>query len=260
MKINIKNNPKIVVVTSALLFSLQSTYVYANPYIPGVFGRAFIEPYFFLPTIIIEFGIIIFFIKTNLKLRLFGGVFLIHLITYPLTIIGGFLFSYFVEIIPLTMEPLLYEKLFARFQRKGLMKEAPSKKRIWTAVVIANLFTFILGLGITSYLRSEGYIGTQSLSQAAKVQIRVLSISLDEFRRNTGRYPTTEEGLNVLFDNPGIKGWSGPYLKKRTILKDPWRVAFYYRSPGEHKAYDLFTYGADKVPGGEGESKDITNW
>lgn len=94
---------------------------------------------------------------------------------------------------------------------------------------------------------------------AAKAQIELLGQALDQFRLDVGRYPTTQEGLNALMVNPGIENWDGPYLKKN-IPNDPWNRPYHYQSPGEHGEYDLFSYGRDGSPGGEGEDKDVTNW
>jgi general secretion pathway protein G len=94
----------------------------------------------------------------------------------------------------------------------------------------------------------------------AKAQIALLEEALDQFRLDVGRYPTTSEGLRALIEDPGVKGWDGPYLKKKIIPKDPWGNEYQYRSPGSHGEYDLFSYGRDGAPGGEGEDKDITSW
>ncbi len=94
---------------------------------------------------------------------------------------------------------------------------------------------------------------------AAKAQIELLGQALDQFRLDVGRYPTTEEGLNALVNNPGIEKWEGPYLKKGLPL-DPWGRPYVYQSPGSHGEYDLISYGADGKPGGEGEDKDVVSW
>ncbi|RMG73931.1 MAG: type II secretion system protein GspG [Nitrospirae bacterium] len=95
---------------------------------------------------------------------------------------------------------------------------------------------------------------------AAKAQIELFGEALDQFRLDTGRYPTTSEGLDALIHNPGIEGWDGPYLRKNVVPKDPWGRPYQYQSPGSHGEYDLFSYGADGSPGGEGENKDINSW
>ena len=94
---------------------------------------------------------------------------------------------------------------------------------------------------------------------AAKAQIQLLEQALDQFRLDTGRYPASSEGLTALQTDPGAEGWDGPYLKK-TIPTDPWGHAYVYVSPGTHSDFDLYSYGADGVEGGEGENQDITNW
>ena len=94
---------------------------------------------------------------------------------------------------------------------------------------------------------------------AAKAQIEMLGQALDHFRLDVGRYPTTQEGLNALETNPGIENWEGPYLKKG-LPNDPWGKQYSYQYPGTHGEYDLFSYGRDGSPGGEGEDRDVVNW
>ena len=94
---------------------------------------------------------------------------------------------------------------------------------------------------------------------AAKAQIELIGQALDQLRLDVGRYPTTQEGLNALMVNPGIDNWEGPYLKK-ALPPDPWGKPYQYECPGTHGEYDLFSYGRDGNPGGDGEDKDVTSW
>ncbi len=95
---------------------------------------------------------------------------------------------------------------------------------------------------------------------AARAQVELLSQTLDHFRLDVGRYPTTQEGLTALVTNPGgAENWEGPYLKK-ALPNDPWGKPYQYQSPGSHGEFDLYSYGRDGTPGGEGEDKDVTNW
>lgn len=95
---------------------------------------------------------------------------------------------------------------------------------------------------------------------AAKAQIELFGTALDAFRLDVGRYPTTEEGLKALREKPSAaNNWQGPYLPKEIPL-DPWKKSYVYRSPGEHGDYDIISYGADGVEGGEGESEDVVSW
>jgi general secretion pathway protein G len=94
---------------------------------------------------------------------------------------------------------------------------------------------------------------------AAKAQIELLGQSLDHFRLDVGRYPTTQEGLNALMVNPGIDNWDGPYLKKE-LPNDPWGKPYQYQCPGQHGEYDLVSYGRDGAAGGDGEDQDVVSW
>src|SRR5438477_983124 len=92
---------------------------------------------------------------------------------------------------------------------------------------------------------------------AARAQVELLGTALDTFRLDVGRYPTTQEGLEALrAAPPGLPRWDGPYLKKDVPL-DPWGRAYLYESPGQHGEYDLYSYGADGAPGGEGDARDV---
>jgi general secretion pathway protein G len=98
-------------------------------------------------------------------------------------------------------------------------------------------------------------------SDSAKIQISNISTALDLYRLDVGRYPSTSEGLSGLVNRPtAADRWNGPYVKKEESLIDPWNEPYGYRSPGQHGAYDLYSLGADKAEGGEGEDRDVTSW
>ncbi len=112
-----------------------------------------------------------------------------------------------------------------------------------------------------------GYVGPKYFAQigkseikTARAQIDSLDKALDEYRLDTGHYPTTEQGLNALVvQPPNEPKWDGPYLKK-AVPNDPWGNPYVYRIPGEHGDFDLLSYGKDGQAGGAGEAADITNW
>lgn len=100
-----------------------------------------------------------------------------------------------------------------------------------------------------------------SKREAAKAQIVLLSTALDQFSLDTGRYPTSSEGLQALISNPGVQDWAGPYLRKTTVPKDPWQGEYRYEAPGSHGLdFDLLSYSRDGSPGGEGDGADIVSW
>lgn len=112
-----------------------------------------------------------------------------------------------------------------------------------------------------------GFVGPKYFShigksqiKAARAQIDGLGKALDQFRLDTGHYPSTEEGLTALVTRPPNEPkWDGPYLTKSVPL-DPWDNPYVFRIPGEHGEYDLISYGRDGQAGGEGEAADIANW
>lgn len=89
-----------------------------------------------------------------------------------------------------------------------------------------------------------------------------LAGALDLYELDNGAYPTTEQGLGALLEEPSTSPapakWKGPYLKKKKRLDDPWGRGYQYRSPGTRNPdYDLFSLGPD---GTEGSKDDIANW
>lgn len=96
---------------------------------------------------------------------------------------------------------------------------------------------------------------------AAKVNIQSLGTLLDNYKLDTGRYPTTQEGLKALTEKPsGAKNWNGPYTKANNSPKDPWGNDYVYTAPGQHGDYDIVAYGSDGREGGDGEAKDVKSW
>lgn len=95
---------------------------------------------------------------------------------------------------------------------------------------------------------------------AAQAQIENFATALDSFYIDVGRYPSTQEGLQVLRAKPeSADKWNGPYLKKE-IPVDPWGTAYVYRAPGRNGGYEIVSYGADGREGGEGENADVQSW
>ena len=100
----------------------------------------------------------------------------------------------------------------------------------------------------------------QSKTQVARLQIEQLGTALSLFRFDVGHYPTSSQGLQALMEDQGIQNWSGPYLEKKTVPKDPWSRDYQYRSPGQYGDHDLWSNGADGMEGGEGEDADVNSW
>ena len=123
-------------------------------------------------------------------------------------------------------------------------------------IVVVVIIGLLAGLVLPQFIRQE----EKAKLKATRAQIELLGTALDTFRLDIGRYPTTEEGLQALRQKPAtLDRWDGPYLKKE-LPEDPWGKPYMYKSPGDHGPYDIISYAADGVPGGEGDNRDITSW
>jgi general secretion pathway protein G len=130
-----------------------------------------------------------------------------------------------------------------------------------------ELMVVIVILGILAMYIAPKLMGRtdEARMKMARVQIEGLGTALDLYKLDNGFYPTTEQGLQSLVEQPQSgqipKNWrKGGYLKKNKVPKDPWQNEYVYQSPGVQGDYDIICYGADGVPGGEDENKDINSW
>jgi general secretion pathway protein G len=104
------------------------------------------------------------------------------------------------------------------------------------------------------------YLG-RAKTDAARAQVQNIAGILDLYRLDVGSYPSQQDGLEALLEEPADAArWNGPYVKRRDALTDPWGRTYVYRFPGEHGAYDLYSLGADASEGGDGEDQDVTSW
>lgn len=97
----------------------------------------------------------------------------------------------------------------------------------------------------------------------AQQDVRAISAALDLFKLDNFNYPTTDQGLVALTERPGdlpdnARWRDGGYLA--ALPSDPWGRAYLYLQPGERGPFDLYSLGADGLPGGEGSNADVGNW
>ena len=112
-----------------------------------------------------------------------------------------------------------------------------------------------------------GYVAPRYFAEVGKSEVKVARAQIDAFekalesyRLDTGRFPTSAQGLAALIAAPsGVNKWRGPYLKK-AVPMDPWGNAYVYKQPGEHGDIDILSWGHDGKLGGTGDDADITNW
>lgn len=138
--------------------------------------------------------------------------------------------------------------------RRGAAFRGFTLLEVMIVLLILALLASIAAPQVIKHLR-------KAKTETARIQVEALGASLDFFQLDVGRYPTQDEGLRALVERPGNEArWDGPYVKKASSLTDPWGEAYAYRRPGQHGEFDLYTLGADKKEGGEGESHDVGNW
>ena len=95
----------------------------------------------------------------------------------------------------------------------------------------------------------------------AHAQINAYSTALGSYKLDTGQFPTTEQGLQALRQQPeGVENWQGPYVQKE-IENDPWSHPYVYHFPGDHgDEPDIISLGADGAVGGDGINADVVSW
>ena len=136
-------------------------------------------------------------------------------------------------------------------------------RRKRSAFTLVELLVVIIIIALLSSLVAPKFFGKldDAKVKTAVAQLGMLSTALDGFRLDVGRYPTTEEGLKVLWvKESSIKGWNGEYLPKK-VLADPWGSPYNYAYPGkEGNDYELYSYGADGKAGGDDDKADLSVW
>ena len=130
---------------------------------------------------------------------------------------------------------------------------------------LIEILVVVVIIGILAAIVAPRIMSRIDDAQIAKARqdIRVYETALNLFRMDNYKFPSTDQGLQSLVQqpaDPSIRNWKqGGYVD--SLKKDPWGYDYQYIYPGTHGTeYDLFTLGADNQPGGEGINADIGNW
>ena len=127
---------------------------------------------------------------------------------------------------------------------------------------LIEIMVVVVIIGLLAALVAPSLIGNIDRAQVnrAMADIRSIETALNLYRLDNFRYPSTDQGLEALVSNPGeaaAPNWKA-YL--RSLPTDPWNQPYQYAYPGQRSEFDLFTYGADGVAGGDNIDSDIGNW
>lgn len=128
---------------------------------------------------------------------------------------------------------------------------------------LVELLVVMVILGLLASLVLPNFFGqaASARKKTALVQMRTLGTALDAYALDTGRYPSTSEGLQALVEQPsGLDMWDGPYLKGQ-IPKDPWGNPYEYSGPGDGGGgdYEIICLGDDGRRGGDNDAADISS-
>ncbi|MDR0933173.1 MAG: type II secretion system major pseudopilin GspG [Victivallales bacterium] len=136
------------------------------------------------------------------------------------------------------------------------MKKQHFKRNGFTLIEVVVVIIILVTLASIATPIYMNYVKKANIG-AATTQIKLLEDALTGYKLDVGSYPETLAGLVENVDQN--EKWDGPYIKP-AVPKDPWGNEYVYVCPGEHGDFDLYSYGGDGQPGGEGENGDITNF
>ena len=130
---------------------------------------------------------------------------------------------------------------------------------------LLELMVVVVIMSILALVIVPRIIDRPDQARVARVQsdLSVLKSAVDLYKLDNHNYPTTEQGLRALVTAPVSEPAPANYASNGYIDRlpqDPWGKDYQYLSPGVHDTYDIFTFGADGVSGGEGVNADIGTW
>jgi general secretion pathway protein G len=145
-------------------------------------------------------------------------------------------------------------------QRMTSNYPAPPARRGFTLI---ELMVVLVIIGVLAALIVPNVLDRtdDARATAARTDVNNLMQALKLYKLDNQRYPSTEQGLDALVRKPTsgavAPNWR-PYLDK--LPADPWGRPYQYINPGVKGEIDVFSFGADGQPGGEGKNAEIGSW
>ena len=142
------------------------------------------------------------------------------------------------------------------------MAAPPARRRAQLGFSLIEVMVVVVIVGILAALIVPNLMDRpdQARVVAARQDIGTIMQALKLYRLDHGRYPSTQEGLQVLVggDNSTLRDRRRNYLDR--LPNDPWGVPYQYLNPGIHGEIDVFSFGADRQAGGDRVHADIGSW
>ena len=143
------------------------------------------------------------------------------------------------------------------------MNQSLIARRQSRGFTLLELMVVIVIIGVLAALIAPSVLSKvgQAKITAAQSDISSLMNALKMYKLDNGRYPDSDQGLQALVAKPTsgtVPGNWHSYLDK--LPDDPWHHPYQYANPGVHGEIDVFSFGADGQPGGEGDDADIGSW
>jgi general secretion pathway protein G len=129
---------------------------------------------------------------------------------------------------------------------------------------LIEIMVVVIIIGLLAAVVAPQFLGRvdDARISKAKQDIQALETALTLYKLDNFTFPSTDQGLQALVEkpaDPNVRNWKvGGYLKR--VNKDPWGNDYQYLNPGTHGELDIYTFGKDGQPGGEGLNADIGNW
>ncbi|MFO7892089.1 MAG: type II secretion system major pseudopilin GspG [Longimicrobiales bacterium] len=142
------------------------------------------------------------------------------------------------------------------------MEVGRSCERERTAFTLVEVLVVVVIIGLLAAAIVPSVVGRIDEAKVvrARADVRSLATAVRLFKKDTGRYPTQQEGLGALLEAPpDVEGWRGYLEGRRTVPRDPWGNEYHYFLTGGVPPFEIVCYGADGRPDGEGDAADISS-